>query len=304
MKHALLNNRFSVINIHFTISAAHQPKFEALIKDKLAAIEDKFGCKFNISFSQQLHSTDTVAVNEDNSAFRLDDGSMLFVTKFGRMIKSESGLLGPYKVLTDTVNQNSSIPSRYRQSNYEDPVMWKDDVQYHQIINAFLDYRAIYLRSGDGINWKFDTGLAYTPQSTRYENGHETKWYKLERPHVIQDQHKRATHLSLAVIDTVKRQDFANDAHSAKNIIIPLTKHKRLTLLSPLTDINLDSLRYGASEAVNFGRGSRLLNTEIHKEGLVLSFSGSDSELSANNFASKLLGKTHSGELVVGFTKR
>jgi len=134
------------------------------------------------------------------SGLQLDDGNMLFVTKAGNMMRSESGLLGPYKVLTADVNANKTIPERFRNSNYEDPVMWRDEVQFHMLINAFLDYRAIYLRSQDGIHWKCDTGLAYTPDSTRYVDGTRTRWHKLERPHVLQDEYGRATHLSLAAI--------------------------------------------------------------------------------------------------------
>lgn len=66
------------IDIHFTISAAHEAKFNELIQEKVAGLEAKFNCRYNISFSQQLHSTDTVAVNEDNTVFRNVDGSMLF----------------------------------------------------------------------------------------------------------------------------------------------------------------------------------------------------------------------------------
>lgn len=259
------------------------------------------------------------------SGVQLEDGSMLWVTKFGRMIKSESGLLGPYKVLTDVVQANETIPERYRQSNYEDPVMWRDDVQFHQIINAFLDYRAIYLRSPDGIHWKYDTGLAYTPQSTFYENGTRTHWYKLERPHVLQDEHGRATHLSLAAIDVIKRQDFANDKHSAKNLIIPLTVHKRLTMLNklpvdantttikllvhaepgfdPAQNLDLGSLRFGASEQVNFGHGCKVRETQSHPDGLILVFDGEGNGITQDNFAGKLIGQTVDGDLVVGFSK-
>ncbi|MCM2369833.1 hypothetical protein [Aporhodopirellula aestuarii] len=264
-------------------------------------------------------------VQRNLSGVQLDDGSMMFVSKFGRMIHSTDGLLGPYKVLTDVVQNNETIPERYRHSNYEDPVMWRDDVQFHQIINAFLDYRAIYLRSPDGIHWKCDTGLAYTPDCTIYEDGTWTRWHKLERPHVLQDEYGRATHLSLAVIDTVKRQDYANDKHSSKNLIIPLVVHKRLGLLndSPIssqtdriqilvhseegfdaqTDMNLGSLRYGAAEEVNFGGGSLVVTTEKHDRGLVLVFEGESTGLTEQNFAGKLIGESRGGELIVGFSK-
>ena len=38
----------------------------------------KFGVKFDISFSEQKPSTDTIAVNLDNTPFRNEDGSLLF----------------------------------------------------------------------------------------------------------------------------------------------------------------------------------------------------------------------------------
>ena len=37
-----------------------------------------YGIKYNVDFSEQKPSTDTVAANPDNSPFRNDDGTMLF----------------------------------------------------------------------------------------------------------------------------------------------------------------------------------------------------------------------------------
>lgn len=259
------------------------------------------------------------------SGVQLDDDRVLMVSKFGCMMISESGLLGPYKVLTKTIHYNQSIPGRYRKSNYEDPVMWKDEVQFHLLINAFLDYRAIYLRSPDGIHWKYDPGLAYTPDFTSYEDGSRTRWYKLERPHVLQDKYGRATHLSLAVIDVPKKDDYANDSHNSKNIIIPLRVHKRIQMLnrekiSPDTkkikililseqdfdaqkDIDILSLRFGASEEVNFGRGSKVRKVKRKGKDLIIEFYGTGNGISDENFAGKLLGKTTDGELLLGFVE-
>lgn len=264
-------------------------------------------------------------VQRNLSGLQLEDGSMLFVSKFGRMIKSESGLLGPYKVLTDVIQKNQTIPERYRKSNYEDPVMWKDDVQFHCLINAFLDKRAIYLRSADGINWKFDPGIAYDTHITSYEDGTKTHWYKLERPHVIQDAYGRATHLSLAALDVPKKDDFSNDNHNSKNIIIPLTVHKRFEILNkkPLnqntkiikilihsedgfnaqTDIDLASLQLGASEEVNYGKGCKVITSRKKGKDLIIEFEGNYHGITNKNFACKLLGKTISGHLIVGFSK-
>ncbi len=259
------------------------------------------------------------------SGVQLKDGRIIIVSKFGCMLISDNGLLGPYNVVTKTINHNTTIPKRYRKSNYEDPVMWKDDVQYHLLINAFLDYRAIYLRSADGIHWKYDPGLAYTPDFTYYEDGTKTSWYKLERPHVLQDKYGRATHLSLAVIDVPKKDDYANDKHNSKNIIIPLTVHKRIKILNKTavnattkrikihilsedgfdaqTAIDISSLRFGASEAVNYGRGAKVVKVKNKGKDLYVEFNGNKTEITDNNFACKLYGKTKSGDLIIAFYK-
>lgn len=260
------------------------------------------------------------------SGVHLDDGRFLFVTKAGAMMISEgTDPLGPYKVLTRPLQGSPVVPEKYRHSNYEDPVLWKDEVQFHLIINAFWDFRAIYLRSPDGINWVCDPGTAYTPGVTRYEDGTRTRWYKLERPHVLQDEHGRATHLALAAIDVPKRDDLARDKHSSKNMVLPLVVHKRLAMLSdrpidadiekievlvrseagfdPRRDLDLGSLRFGASAEVNFGGGGRVTGSVDHPDGIAVTFEGADPALLAEDFAAKLLGRTQDGELVIGFAR-
>jgi hypothetical protein len=53
-----------------------------MFKKKVAAKADgyakKYGVKYNISFSEQKPSTDTIAANPDNTPFRNEDGSLLF----------------------------------------------------------------------------------------------------------------------------------------------------------------------------------------------------------------------------------
>lgn len=65
-------------NIHFTVSPEHQAGFEALLKERQSHYEQKFGIKYNVSFSIQSPATDTIAVNPDNTPFRTDDGKLLF----------------------------------------------------------------------------------------------------------------------------------------------------------------------------------------------------------------------------------
>ena len=66
------------VNIHFTVSHDHLPLFRKHIADNLQKLEAKYRVKFNISFSEQKPSTDTLAANPDGTPFRTADGKLLF----------------------------------------------------------------------------------------------------------------------------------------------------------------------------------------------------------------------------------
>ena len=68
----------NTVKIHFTVSPEHEEKFKAEISSILPKLEKEYGINFDISYSQQKKSTDTIAVNMDNSPFMEDDGSILF----------------------------------------------------------------------------------------------------------------------------------------------------------------------------------------------------------------------------------
>lgn len=65
-------------NIHFTVSHDHLALFEKEVEEKKGKYEKKYGIKYNITFSEQKPSTDTIAANLDNTPFRNEDGSLLF----------------------------------------------------------------------------------------------------------------------------------------------------------------------------------------------------------------------------------
>ena len=71
-------NEDGQVKIHFTVSPEHQPGFE----EHLSAIREKYAAayvvSYDISFSQQKPSTDTIAVNTNDEPFRNPDGSLLF----------------------------------------------------------------------------------------------------------------------------------------------------------------------------------------------------------------------------------
>ena len=67
-----------VANLHFTISEKHKDKFDEEFQRIVDIVERKKHTKFNISFSYQKESTDTIAVTDKDLPFREEDGALLF----------------------------------------------------------------------------------------------------------------------------------------------------------------------------------------------------------------------------------
>ena len=64
--------------LHFTVSPEHQKGFEQLLEEVKSSYENELKVSFDVSFSQQKPSTDTIAVDIENEPFRENDGSLLF----------------------------------------------------------------------------------------------------------------------------------------------------------------------------------------------------------------------------------
>ncbi|RHR40147.1 hypothetical protein DWX23_09340 [Parabacteroides sp. AF18-52] len=249
---------------------------------------------------------------------RREDGSYLMVCRGGGVWISQTGL-SPYNQITD---KRVYPPVK---GEFEDPVVWRDHIQYHLIVNDWLGRIAFYLRSKDGVNWVTDPGEAYLPGISVHEDGKVENWFKYERIKILQDKYGRAIQANFAVIDTLKNEDLPNDNHSSKNISIPLNPGLLLTVLdaapvtdktktirvkitaeegfNPQTDIDLASLRFGASTEVNHGRGCRVQSTKNDGKDLIVTFDAKGNGITAEEFAPKLLGKTTSGKLLYGYAR-
>ena len=64
--------------VHFTISAEHKPMFDQLLSRTVEECAKRYGVDFDISFSYQKPSTDTIAATPEGEPFRNDDGTLLF----------------------------------------------------------------------------------------------------------------------------------------------------------------------------------------------------------------------------------
>jgi len=71
-------NNKNKAKLHFTVSPEHQPVFESLLAKVQKKYEEQLDVEFEVSFSQQKPSTDTIAVDLNNEPFRNPDGSLLF----------------------------------------------------------------------------------------------------------------------------------------------------------------------------------------------------------------------------------
>jgi hypothetical protein len=67
-----------VARVHFTVSPEHMDKFVEAVNQLKGFYENKFNVRYEISFSVQKSSTDTIAVDMDNKPFRNEDGTLLF----------------------------------------------------------------------------------------------------------------------------------------------------------------------------------------------------------------------------------
>ena len=66
------------VHIHFTVSPEHRPLFKKKIAEIKKYYESSLNIKLDITFSEQKHYTDIIAVNEYNEPIRDDDGRLVF----------------------------------------------------------------------------------------------------------------------------------------------------------------------------------------------------------------------------------
>lgn len=219
---------------------------------------------------------------ESNFSFcRRPDGSVLAVCRGGAIWLSEDGLQ-PFRMMTGRVYPDVA-------GRFEDPVLWRDEVQYHLIVNDWLGRVAWYLTSPDGFTWATQPGEAYQPGIAKVVGGISNDWYKYERMRVTRDEYGRVFQANFAVIDCEKKKDRGSDNHSSKNITIPVNPGRRIESLkktrkgwevrvakergfNPLTDIDVPSVILGPQSFVAFGQGVKAIGTDEANGDLVLIF--------------------------------
>ena len=268
-----------------------------------------------------LIAGDNTETSLSNCSFaKREDGSFVMIDRGGGIWVSRDGLTDPWHQLTNaSVYLNSEIKNR---GYLEDPVIWRDHLQYHMIVNDWNARYAYYYRSLDGLHWTKEAGKAYTGQDpfAKHANGDVEKWHKYERPRVYQDELGRAIRMNFAVIDCVKQSDLGSDSHSSKNINMPLTKQLQLEVQSvtstcatvlvkaetgfdPKTDLNFSTLKFGSHDKVNYGNGFSYSSHAASGDDVVITFTGSAGSINDGEWAPKMLGAKTDGSIAFGYAK-
>jgi len=335
--HAVSDNSFGPFIVKDTIGKGHNPEIFRLKDGRyvLYVIGGYYiadGCNGPWTYGHFDFQNRDRRLIEGNSNFTFaqrEDGSYLMICRGGGQWFSQTGLSAYNQVTGTRLDADKKIvPLRAYPpivGNFEDPVVWRDNIQYNLIVNDWLGRIARYERSKDGVNWKVESGEAYLPGVSVHEDGTVEGWWKYERLKIFQDKYGRATQGNFAVIDVEKKFDKGSDIHSSKNIGIPLTVGRLLTILekkpitsntktikvkiaaepdfNPQTDIDLSSLQFGEPEAVNFGKGGKVLNTEKSGADLIVTFDATGINFPDDEFAAKMIGKTNSGKLLFGYAR-
>lgn len=254
----------------------------------------------------------------NNTYTSREDGSVLMINQPGRVWISEDGIK-PFRMVTDLHGVHPCVLGIF-----EDPIIWRDEVQYNAIYNDWYGRTAYYMRSKDGVHWVWDQGIAYDFHVAKHVDGTSERWYKYERPSVLQDEFGRASYIYFAVIDSRKDLDKPNDNHNTKNIALPLLVPRRLEIMNkgsflqmkeftvrlksepdffPQKEVEISSLKFGAPSVVDFGKGLKVKESKKDGSDLIITFEGDISGFGKSDFVGKMLGRCKNGQPIFGYVR-
>ena len=111
------SNNGEVAQLHFTVSQEHLDIFKKIVNYVVPKYEKQFGIKYEISFSVQKPSTDTIAVDMNNEPFRDKDGKLVFRPGgHGALIQNLNDL---HKEIIFIKNIDNVVPDRFKATTYE-----------------------------------------------------------------------------------------------------------------------------------------------------------------------------------------
>ncbi len=112
---ALLNGLDGVVTLHFTVSDEHLVLFKAQLAAWRNTLEETYGCHFEVSYSTQKASTDTVALDETGQPLRDAKGQLVLRPGgHGALIENLNDLAGDIILVR---NIDNVVPDAHKEAN-------------------------------------------------------------------------------------------------------------------------------------------------------------------------------------------
>ena len=113
------------VKVHFTVSENHKELFAKELEKTLPQMAETFKAKYDISMSTQKPSTDTIAVNVDNTPFREDDKLLFRPGGHGALIENLNDINADVIFIK---NIDNVVPKNYREQT----------VKYKRVLGGVL----------------------------------------------------------------------------------------------------------------------------------------------------------------------
>ncbi|MEQ6119548.1 DUF4301 family protein [Reichenbachiella sp. MALMAid0571] len=115
----------NVVYLHFTVSPEHQEKFEKHVNEIKPYYEQLSGVTYEVTFSQQKKSTDTIAVDLDNKPFKEEEKILFRPAGHGALLSNLNDLDGDVVFIK---NVDNVVPDKLKEST----------ILYKQVIGGLL----------------------------------------------------------------------------------------------------------------------------------------------------------------------
>jgi hypothetical protein len=130
-------DRTGQCHLHLTIAPEHEEVFWDFFETLRSTYESRYQCRLKLTFSFQSHSTDTLAVDQENRPFRDDSGTLLFRPGgHGALLQNLNDLQGD---LIYIKNIDNVLPDRLKKTTID----WKKIlggylIKIQQTVHKFL----------------------------------------------------------------------------------------------------------------------------------------------------------------------
>ena len=111
----LLNGLAGTVSLHFTVSEEHLPLFKAQLAAWHEPISEAYGCSFDVTYSTQKPSTDTLALDAAGQALRDASGKLVLRPGgHGALIENLNDLAGDIILVR---NIDNVVPDAHKEAN-------------------------------------------------------------------------------------------------------------------------------------------------------------------------------------------